>query len=291
MIYGNEAGDFGGGIFCVASSPSITNNTVFGNTSSSGGGFYCVSKSNPSIVNTILWNNTASQGKEISVEEAFWPSTLSISYSDVEGGIASTYVGSGSTLNWGIAMIDEDPLLADPGSDDLHLTWLSSCVNRGNDDNAPSHDFDGDPRPYMGTVDMGADEFTDTHPLEASSFTVSESSGGAVNFFLEGGVGNAGRDYLVLGGITGSAPGLLLPGGLVILPLNWDVFTDFMLPLINSSLFLKFLWPLDGIGQGTAHLNAPPLPSGFVGLKMYYAFCLNSPFDFKSNPVVIEIVP
>jgi hypothetical protein len=51
------------------------------------------------------------------------------------------------------------------------------------------------------------------------------------------------------------------------------------------------LGTLDASGTATAQLNAPPLRPEFVGITMHYAYALNNPFDFVSNPVAIEIVP
>ena len=151
-------------------------------------------------------------------------------------------------------------------------------------------DFEGDPRPYMGTVDMGADEFVGTHALAADGFSLSERTGGSVNITLTGGQDNNGRKYIILGGVSGTAPGIALPGGMAILPVNWDAFTDFVLALINTPVFMNFLGTLDATGTATAQLNAPPVP-GFAGVTMHYAYALNNPFDFVSNPIAVEIVP
>jgi hypothetical protein len=124
--------------------------------------------------------------------------------------------------------------------------------------------------------------------LWAEPYTLSEQ-GGQVDFHLN--AGHAGRNYLLLGGLTGTSPGHPLPGGYATLPLNWDPFTDLVLLLLNTPLFADFLGQLDGSGMGTAQLNAPALPSGFVGSILYFAYCLNNPFDFVSNAVEIEIVP
>jgi hypothetical protein len=117
------------------------------------------------IVNTILWDDQGLTAKEIYLGSASQPSVLDISHSDVDGGQASIYVESGSTLNWGPGMIDADPLLANPISHgDAHLKYTSPCRNAGDDSapGLPSEDFEGDPRIALGTVDMGADEFN-TH--------------------------------------------------------------------------------------------------------------------------------
>jgi hypothetical protein len=46
---------------------------------------------------------------------------------------------------------------------------------------------------------------------------------------------------------------------------------------------------LDSQGSATAQLNLPPVP-GFAGVTMYFAYALNGPWDFVSNPVPITIV-
>jgi hypothetical protein len=185
-------------------------------------------------------------------------------------------------------MINEEPLFLDPKNDDFHLTWVSPCINRGTMNKAPPDDMDGDPRPYLGSVDMGADEFTGTHPLEADLFSISET-GGIIHFTLNGSIQNADRNYIILGSMNGTAPGYALPGG-NLLRLNWDEFTDYVIALINTPIFWNFLNTLDATGSATAQLNAPPLP-GFAGVTMHYAYALNNPWDFLSNPVAIEIVP
>jgi hypothetical protein len=126
--------------------------------------------------------------------------------------------------------------------------------------------------------------------LWAKAYSVSAASGGSVDFMLDAGPGNSARNYLILGSLSGTLPGYPLPGGFVELPLNWDAFTDLSLLLTNTPVFMNFLGKLDNDGRAEAVLNAPPIPPGYAGLKMSYAYVLNNPFDFASNPVTIEIV-
>lgn len=186
IITGNTADKWGGGIYCIGSSPTIEdniitenmayygggiyfyyyssptiiNNTIMNNTADYfGGGISCL-YSSPTITNTILWDNSAPTGPEIRIGGSSPPSTLTISYSDVEGGQSSVHVEPGSILNWGDGMIDADPLFADPANNDFHLTWDSPCRNTGDNSAVIElYDFEGDPRIHDGTVDMGADEF------------------------------------------------------------------------------------------------------------------------------------
>lgn len=293
-IITDNTADLGGGggigVYNV-SSPVIMNNTIHGNRSlcDLGGGIN-VDSAGARISNTILWNNTAVQGPQLSVSNFF--TYVIIDYSDVEGGKDSVYVSTYASLSWGAAMIEEDPALFDPGGGDFRLTQFSPCINRGTNDDAPTEDFEGDPRPYMGTVDMGADEFGGTHSLGADVFTLSAATGGVVNFYLFGGAPSGGRMYLLLASATGMSPGTGLPGGAKILPINWDPLTDFVLGNLNTPVFQGF-WGNLTWGSSTAWAAFDvqmPLP-GLAGITLYFAYCMNNPFDFVSNPVQVEIVP
>jgi hypothetical protein len=269
----------------------MRNNTISDNTADyDGGGLACHETTTPSVNNSILWSNNAPNGPEIWIGDTSKPATLSISYSDVEGGQSSVYVDSGCTLNWGPAMIDQDPLFENPANDDYHLAWTSPCINRGTDDGAPGDDIDGDPRPFMGTTDMGADEYTGPHTLEADSFELPEMTGGTVNMSLDAGPGNGNRWYVVLGAISGTNPGVPLPQNKAILPLNWDAFTNGMINNLNSIFYQNFLGQLDGLGQAMATLNLGPAPGTGGLLVLSFAYTLGNPFNFVSNPVNIKMV-
>ncbi len=63
------------------------------------------------------------------------------------------------------------------------------------------------------------------------------------------------------------------------------------MPLLNTPVFLNFMGTLDASGQATAELNTGgPLPPGSVGIILSFAYCLNNPFDFVSNPINVEIL-
>ena len=129
-----------------------------------------------------------------------------------------------------------------------------------------------------------------TSPLAADTRTVPASTGGSVGFTVKAGSSHAKRGYLLVGGITGTSPGLLLPGGKVTLPINPDVFTSLVLAALNTPLFANFLGVLDAGGKGAAKANLPALDSAFVGMKMDFAYCLFGPFDYVSNAVRVEVV-
>ena len=144
----------------------------------------------------------------------------------------------------------------------------------------------GDHFPYESTAQV------QSGGLEADTTTLPESTGGVVHFTLEAGAPNAYRNYLMLGSISGTQPGIPLPGGMATLPLNWDVMTNVVLSLLNTPIFSDFMGMLDGAGSGSATYDTlGPLPPGLVGASLYFAYALNNPWDFASNAVAIEIVP
>ena len=63
IITGNSAYWWGGGILCaIYSSPTITNNTISGNSANYGGGIYCGTYTSPSIINNNISENSAADG-------------------------------------------------------------------------------------------------------------------------------------------------------------------------------------------------------------------------------------
>jgi len=155
VISGNTASYCGGAIGClIYCSPIITNCTITGNRAYLGGGGISSIYSNPTITNCILWENSSPDGNEIYSEN----SQIDITYSDIQGG----WAGQGN--------INLDPCFIVPGywdgllwvDGDYHLPPSSPCINAGD----PYHiaepnetDLDGQPRIFLGRVDIGADEF------------------------------------------------------------------------------------------------------------------------------------
>ncbi|MFH2002212.1 MAG: VCBS repeat-containing protein, partial [Planctomycetota bacterium] len=86
---------------------------------------------------------------------------------------------------------------------------------------------------------------------------VSESAGGTSHLYMKAGPDNGSRNYLILGSVSGSSPGFDLPGGEV-LPLNWDLFTDILLSLLNTPTCADFMGTLDASGKATATLDIIP---------------------------------
>jgi len=174
-ITGNHSPGYGGGIHCsIAANPEINHCTVTQNSSArGGGGIYCYAYSHPTVTNAIFWDNDAPIGPEIYLREyPSGPSTLLISYSDVEGGESAAVVEADCWLFWMWGMHSDDPLFVDPdGPDDDVLTWedndyhlseYSPCIEAGDPFTVPASDdidMDGEPRLVDTWVDMGADEY------------------------------------------------------------------------------------------------------------------------------------
>jgi hypothetical protein len=192
FFYGNVAVEGGGGISCwLGGSPDIINNTLCQNTAlGRGGAVYLENGASPLIKNNILWDNTAAADAQIATEMGCFPK---VSFSDIQGG-------------WpGIDILDADPCFVNPVGGDFHLTRLSPCINRGTAEGAPDSDFDGDARPFMGSIDMGADEFAGSHVLSADAFLL-PVGGGEVHFSLDASAENTHRTYLLLGTASGTIP-------------------------------------------------------------------------------------
>ena len=140
----------GGAIYNLGSSPTVINCTFTDNsadseyTDSYGGAIYN-SYSSPTVINSIFWNNTPNNK----------PSEI-LTYSNTDGG----WQGEGN--------INIYPQFVDPENGDYHLLPTSPCIDAGQYIDGLTEDFEGDFRPYDGTLelrgdgsdfDIGADEF------------------------------------------------------------------------------------------------------------------------------------
>ena len=106
------------------------------------------------MTNCILWNNHAWSGKEIWAGTHARPSTLSVSFSDIEGGPQTIHIEEDCELAWLDGNIDSDPIF----SDDYHLSPGSPCIDAGTVTGVYT-DIDGELRPDGAAIDMGADEY------------------------------------------------------------------------------------------------------------------------------------
>jgi len=128
--------------------------------------------------------------------------------------------------------------------------------------------------------------------LAASTDIVSASAGGTVDLEIDAAEENSNRNYIILGSLSGSSPGTGLPGGMTVLPINWDLFTSLTLNFKNTPSFQNFMGVLDALGRKSARLDTKgPIPAGYVGLTMSFAYGLNNKWNFTSNAVTVRIIP
>jgi len=155
VIVRNMASYRGGGIFCHYSSPMLINTTVAENIATTdGGGIFCHNNSSPVVINTILWEDTP---QEVCFNGEWAPNSITISYSDIRGGLAGIITNDNGVVNWGPGNIDADPLFVNPDNSDYHLQFGSPCIDAGTPIGAPVDDIEGNPRDEF--PDMGAYEY------------------------------------------------------------------------------------------------------------------------------------
>ncbi|MDP6930924.1 MAG: SMP-30/gluconolactonase/LRE family protein [Planctomycetota bacterium] len=123
--------------------------------------------------------------------------------------------------------------------------------------------------------------------LTATANTI-KVSGGKVTFTLHGGIPRAGLSYAILGGASGTEPGVLAGG--VRLPLNPDNLTLALAGVINSPPFANFAGSLDASGTATATMTLPPLGAGAIGLKFDFAGLTAWPTDATTNALRTTMV-
>jgi hypothetical protein len=136
------------------------------------------------VTNCIIWGNSAPNGSQLTLNN----SSLTISYSDLEGGQAEVPIANGGILNWVTGNINLNPDFQDAdgsdntegtADDNLRLSTISPCIDAGYNAALPSTvstDLDGYQRIVDGnndgtaTVDMGAYE----QPANFTTFTTEE---------------------------------------------------------------------------------------------------------------------
>lgn len=211
MITDNSAGSNGGGIRCVTSDLILQNCVISNNQAYEGGGIYVASNTDlqvtyctltdniaeeqgggiycyslvppdsPTVTNSILWGNLALEGSQIWMGNSIFPSTLTVRYSDVQGGEDEVYLDDPSCiLDWGSGNIDADPLFGEYG---YNLTVDSPCIDAGMDAGVYT-DLDGDPRPIGPGFDMGMDEYDTGYRILLNPFYIVGTGTLRINFTI-----------------------------------------------------------------------------------------------------------
>jgi hypothetical protein len=127
-------------------------------------------------------------------------------------------------------------------------------------------------------------------PLMADKSEVSCWFGGQVTFYLDAGELNKNRYFGIFASLSGSTPGTALPGG-EILPINWDWFSNLMMTMaFTGHPNVPFFDFLDNAGKAAVVLTVPPHLPVYTDLLATFAYCLNNPFDYVSNPVEVWLL-
>lgn len=98
------------------------------------------------------------------------------------------------------------------------------------------------------------------------------ASGGTQALTLDCGAARANHLYLVLGSLSGTAPGFASPLGPITIPLNPDAWLDIALGFANSSIYSNSLGLLDTTGRPTAAVtfNLPVGVAGLTGATLHH---------------------
>ncbi|MHC4944342.1 MAG: C25 family cysteine peptidase [Planctomycetota bacterium] len=129
--------------------------------------------------------------------------------------------------------------------------------------------------------------------LWADAYSIPVSMGAEINFSLDAGPENAMRPYLLLGSLSGTSPGYTLPNTMV-LPLNWDIFTELLLDWLFTPICQDFIGYLNIEGCATATFNTlGSIDPIVIGGNASFAYLLGPPpdFDFVSNYIEVTFDP
>ncbi len=203
-------------------------------------------------------------------------------------------VGVGGPIPWSdsicVMSIDFYVLDGAPKEFTIHESNIPSLpdhavyVSWGNPGTLVPLDWDCGGESYPAFVVNG---FTD--PLELENHALSEAEGGDVHFVLDAGPAAAGREYLLLGSMSGTS-GIGLPGG-GSLPLTQDGLTRYIYLNANDVHLQDFRGSLDADGRARATLTHPgPFPVA-APTTLTFAWTTLHPDDFQSNFVAVQIVP
>jgi len=158
-----------------------------------------------------------------------------------------------------------------------------------------AYDLGGGFYELAGVVQLGSeylagfDLSTVPVPLSSDYPSIDAVQGGQITFHLNAGPDNANRQFGLFATTSGTAPGTPLPSGIETLRINWDWYTDLILWMAAvSHPFTPFFGQLNASGEADVVMTIPPIE--FIGnLDTDLSFCLNTPFDYASNPVGLLI--
>lgn len=204
LFAGNVASNLGGAMHNQTSNPLILNSTVVNNSAGTSAAVVARDTSNVEVKNSVLWDN----GLDILTQTS---SQVLVNHSDIETGVG------GSGIVDGGGNFSADPLFANAGAGDYHLTAGSPCVDAASC-SGPDDDLDGHVRRPL-LIDVGAYEFQWLVADAGADQTVEcgSHSGAGVQLDGSGSTTQAGETILsyewLLGGeviATGVSPTVVL---------------------------------------------------------------------------------
>jgi hypothetical protein len=154
----------------------------------------------------------------------------------------------------------------------------------------------GGPQDHSPLFGAGSVNLFDLSPLNGSPSAISLSAGGAQAFALDAGkYYHGGEIYVLLGSLSGTAPGVVGLGG-VVLPLNDDAYFQHTLGHPNEFPLSGSLGTLSLAGSGSAVFALPAgLFPTLAGLTVHHAFATVNfavgSLTLASNAVALELVP
>ena len=144
---------------------------------------------------------------------------------------------------------------------------------------------------------LGTGILFQAHSVDRTLWSGDEVSiaGGAVGFEHRVDSSHAGEAYALLGSFSGTSPGELLPGG-VLLPLNADFLTIGMLEAPNVGPFVDTSGLVSALGGASSSIVLPPglVPPVLAGVEMKFATILidaSVNVTHVSNVTTVTLVP
>jgi hypothetical protein len=233
----------------------------------------------------------ADAGTYADVSLRLWRPDGSLAATDNDSGVGLNAALLGQVANqtgaWRIEVFTQHPYRRTGGYELRVRQAAADCNGNGLDDAAEI---------AAGTVlDLDANGTPDVcQPLSANKFLVGLVTGGTQTLSLNAGPAQAGLPYLMLGSLSGTSPGL--PLGNLLLPLNYDSYTDYLLLNPGAPPVTGGFGVLDAQGKGTAAFSLPVAsPIGLFGLTGQHAFLVIGPnlevvFTSNAMPVFLTLV-
>ncbi|KAA0003386.1 MAG: hypothetical protein FE048_01635 [Thermoplasmata archaeon] len=129
----------------------VINNNFYNNGEGVWGGG--ISVENSDAENIVIRNNICSQNLLFQIQVEVSVQNLTVDHNLIDG-----YRGYEDEI-YGDDYVEGDPMFVNPSGADFHLQKNSPAIDNGSPINAPTDDFDGNPRPQGKGYDIGAYEY------------------------------------------------------------------------------------------------------------------------------------